>query len=622
LLNDANENESIALLKQQQALLTYKKFEKSGVSFTKNNANKSNNLAANKTATVNQIQQNNALNKATNNESLTPSNNKSDNSSTKSNFKRDTINYIIASNTETDSINSKTKNINEENKINFKRDTIKYIVAANLSEDTISANSTIDKQKVSNSTETTLNLPNSTSAATIETAANKQIENSPVSTTSAANNEAIKSFQLTEKEKFEQRSRPIYSLQKPIPVNEKLPEGLVFKVQIGAFQNPIPQDLFRGITPITGETTAQGYTRYTAGLFVKFATADLVKNEIQNLGYRDAFVVAFLNGVRIPISQALAMTGERAATVATSNTITVQQNEQRNIATNSNNTLRENIPQTNNGQTIQPTVNTNAQAAIQSQDVNTLGGLFYTVQVGVYSQAVSNDKLFNIQPLYSESLPNGLIRYNSGIFNNVARANEAKGLAVDAGIRDAFVVAYYQGKRVSLGEARILETQGTEVFSKAPNINQLPRFGSAINQTATNRTIVPVENITPNVNEKPTNATQLTNVNSPNTSQGANLIASNTIPKGIIFRVQIGAFREQVPIEIANKFIAIASKGVNNYTDESGLTIYAVGNFTNYEDAAKVKVELANSNIPDAFVVAYNNGIKISVEEARRLIGN
>ena len=44
---------------------------------------------------------------------------------------------------------------------------------------------------------------------------------------------------------FVAKSTAAYSSAKPIPVNEKLPEGLIFKVQIGAFRNPIPQDLFK-----------------------------------------------------------------------------------------------------------------------------------------------------------------------------------------------------------------------------------------------------------------------------------------------------------------------------------------------------------------------------------------
>ena len=89
-----------------------------------------------------------------------------------------------------------------------------------------------------------------------------------------------------------------------------MPDGLIFKVQIGAFKNPIPQDLFKGIKPITAETTPQGLMRYTAGIFDKFNTANNANSQVTDLGYRDAFVVAFFNGKRISMAEALAKANE------------------------------------------------------------------------------------------------------------------------------------------------------------------------------------------------------------------------------------------------------------------------------------------------------------------------
>ena len=45
--------------------------------------------------------------------------------------------------------------------------------------------------------------------------------------------------------------REVYSDENPIPVNPKLPKGLIYKVQVGAFRNPIPQNLFKGFAPIS-----------------------------------------------------------------------------------------------------------------------------------------------------------------------------------------------------------------------------------------------------------------------------------------------------------------------------------------------------------------------------------
>jgi hypothetical protein len=45
-------------------------------------------------------------------------------------------------------------------------------------------------------------------------------------------------------------------------MNPVLPERLVFKVQVGAFHSPIPAALFKGIAPVSGETSRPGWIRY------------------------------------------------------------------------------------------------------------------------------------------------------------------------------------------------------------------------------------------------------------------------------------------------------------------------------------------------------------------------
>ena len=95
---------------------------------------------------------------------------------------------------------------------------------------------------------------------------------------------------------------------------------------------------------------------------------------------------------------------------------------------------------------------------------------------------------------------------------------------------------------------------------------------------------------------------------------------TQTIESGVIYKVQIGAFSNEVPLQVANKFLSIASEGIKNYKDEKGLTIYTIGSFKTYDEAAASKVKVAGAGIPDAFIVAYNNGKKISLDEAKTLL--
>ena len=86
-------------------------------------------------------------------------------------------------------------------------------------------------------------------------------------------------------------------------IDQPMPSGLFYKVQIGVYKNNIDPAIFQGITPITGETTPNGIS-YAAGMFKKLKEAQEAKNFIKGLGYTDAFIAAYNNGVKISISEA------------------------------------------------------------------------------------------------------------------------------------------------------------------------------------------------------------------------------------------------------------------------------------------------------------------------------
>jgi len=92
--------------------------------------------------------------------------------------------------------------------------------------------------------------------------------------------------------------------------------------------------------------------------------------------------------------------------------------------------------------------------------------------------------------------------------------------------------------------------------------------------------------------------------------------------KVIIFKVQVGAYREQVPIEDANNLLALSGKGIKTFKDENGLIIYTVGEFSEYESANNLKTQVINQGIQGAFVIAFKEGKKMSAAEALDRIGN
>ncbi|NQV53042.1 MAG: tetratricopeptide repeat protein [Flavobacteriales bacterium] len=79
------------------------------------------------------------------------------------------------------------------------------------------------------------------------------------------------------------------------------------------------------------------------------------------------------------------------------------------------------------------------------------------------------------------------------------------------------------------------------------------------------------------------------------------------------FRVQIGAFRTIVPSAVAEKYLDVDGIRENQQND---LVIMTVGNFAQYDEAARYREELKSLGIEDAFVVSFNLGNKIPLKEA------
>jgi hypothetical protein len=272
------------------------------------------------------------------------------------------------------------------------------------------------------------------------------------------------------------RIKDVYSETRPIPVEVKLPTGLVYKVQIGAFRKAISQTLYNDFAPVSGEELANGITRYTVGVFAGEILANDAKKEVRNLGFSDAFVVAYLNGERIPLQESRNYRASEAL-AAQNTTSTLEEIETSGVEEASKAT--EEITDTSSEEALpnasiksEATSSTEAKKqtfnpiesaddyyekfpdAAEANQIEVLSGLFFTVQIGVYSKPVPSKEIFNIAPLNSESLANNNIRYSTGIYNNLQEAARRKEQVKNLGIEDAFVTAYYNGKRIGISAAK------------------------------------------------------------------------------------------------------------------------------------------------------------------------
>lgn len=81
----------------------------------------------------------------------------------------------------------------------------------------------------------------------------------------------------------------------------------------------------------------------------------------------------------------------------------------------------------------------------------------------------------------------------------------------------------------------------------------------------------------------------------------------------IEFRVQIGAFKEDIPEDIMRIYLQFDDIQENIQKD---LTILTLGEYNDYDIAKAFCANIREMGVPDAFVVAYNQGRKITIEEA------
>ncbi|MGZ3866355.1 MAG: hypothetical protein ACXVNR_08120, partial [Bacteroidia bacterium] len=305
--------------------------------------------------------------------------------------------------------------------------------------------------------------------------------------------------------------------------------------------------------------------------------------------YNDAFVVAYRNGKRISLAEALDTLRKSGEDVAPN------ANSTAGITVNSNIPIN---PEATNTVVANPVKVDN--------DLNTLNGIFYTIQIGVYGNNVSASGLLNLSPVFKEALPTGYNRFTAGIYSDYEKVKADRARVNSLGIPDAFVSGYLNGKRVAVNEPLDKFAGNATFLQQRPII-----FPDAQTQ--------PVNN-----NTAPTNTTVATNVQpfSNGVTEGPAPTETNgvkTTDEGITFKVQIGAFRNQVPQEVANNWLKVKTWPVK-YTTINDLFVYTVGSFSQASFAKNLKNEIVGLGITDAFVTVFKDGKKLYGAEAAQYL--
>lgn len=95
----------------------------------------------------------------------------------------------------------------------------------------------------------------------------------------------------------------------------------------------------------------------------------------------------------------------------------------------------------------------NRSDTISAMSFDSITGVFFTIQIGRYSESLSEESLEKITPLNGQTTKDGKKLYTTGFFNDLNSATARREEIVASGIRDAYVIAFNDGKRILLKEA-------------------------------------------------------------------------------------------------------------------------------------------------------------------------
>ena len=355
---------------------------------------------------------------------------------------------------------------------------------------------------------------------------------------------------------FSYSTKAAYTASNPIPMNQSLPTGLVFKVQIGAFHSPLPDHIFKNLQPVSGETTRPGWIRYCVGLIKAYESANRVKAEMKNIGYKDAFVVAYLNGKRISMSEAFARLN-KSAPEEKKMYVSIAATEASYLKSISTMDATNYMNEAYN-QSMMP-----GGSVSLSQGTDQFE---YAVQVGVYKSSDVPKTLASLMPLNTEKTKKGIYRFVTPRYSLYASAEESKKNAVSNGVKDAFIISYRNGSKVS--------HQSVKASNEKADVSAKMNAAKAVSNSG-----------------------------------------STGLSSSVVYKVQLGAFRSKISDHAMSKFRNLSSDAISQQTNSAGLEVYYSGDFADMQSALLLKNTIVSKGIKDAFVIAFQNGKKIPLHQ-------
>lgn len=110
---------------------------------------------------------------------------------------------------------------------------------------------------------------------------------------------------------FEVSAKPVNDPGARIIIDPDVPPGLIYRIQIAVFRNPVVPAYFKGITPVYGfKIAGTDKTIYYAGMFRKSSDATKALAVVKGKGFKDAFIIALSGNKSVSPDRATQMEKE------------------------------------------------------------------------------------------------------------------------------------------------------------------------------------------------------------------------------------------------------------------------------------------------------------------------
>lgn len=255
------------------------------------------------------------------------------------------------------------------------------------------------------------------------------------------------------------------------------------------------------------------------------------------------------------------------------------------------------------------TLITSMEPEAEDKKESAAGEFSYCVQLGAFKEEVPLELANSFFKISARGIKNfkddnGFTTFTVGNFKTREEALPLKKEMLEKGFQGAFIIAVPANKLppVTTSKPVVGKVQVENPVSVPPANTSKP-----IPVKVESSTPIPISGQikTNTLPEKVSTTPTPTLTPTPTITES---VIKGTSSVNRTYRVQIGAFKEEVPLETANKFFKLAAKGIKNLKDKRGYTVYTVGDFSNKEEALTLRNEMIAKGFKDAFIVAFENG--------------